>query len=208
VTTPTLTGLGERAHLGSAGATLSTHIDDVVEHLWFEDLNDAVLVGWSYGVFPIEGAADRIPERIRAVVSLDGPLVRDGLPMEEPPEAEAASNDTGLDPPPTAADFAGVIDSPSLREFIAARERPHAVATFLTPFPNTGGRRWQLPHVYLACTQPLGESFSRNRLDELEEIAADPRWELRKLALNHLGPLYAPDVVADALVEVVNALTR
>jgi Alpha/beta hydrolase family len=44
VTTPTLTGLGERAHVPSE-VTLGTHIDDLAQHLWFEDLNHPGMSG-------------------------------------------------------------------------------------------------------------------------------------------------------------------
>ena len=49
VYTPTLTGLGERSHLASPETNLSTHIQDILNVLTYEDLRDVVLLGWSYG---------------------------------------------------------------------------------------------------------------------------------------------------------------
>jgi pimeloyl-ACP methyl ester carboxylesterase len=49
VYTPSLTGLGERAHLASPDVGLVTLITDVVGTFHFEDLSDVILVGWSYG---------------------------------------------------------------------------------------------------------------------------------------------------------------
>ena len=49
VFTPTLTGLGERAHLANREVGLGTHIDDVASVLKFEDVRDAILVGNSSG---------------------------------------------------------------------------------------------------------------------------------------------------------------
>src|SRR4029077_15089980 len=46
---PQLTGLGERVHLSNPDIGLSTHIDDVVNTILFEDLHDIILVGHSYG---------------------------------------------------------------------------------------------------------------------------------------------------------------
>lgn len=43
--TPTLTGLGERAHLARPEVDLETHIADVVGVLSFEDLDDVILLG-------------------------------------------------------------------------------------------------------------------------------------------------------------------
>lgn len=49
VSTPTLTGLGERSHFVRPGLGLSTHVADVVNLLRWEDLHDVILVGHSYG---------------------------------------------------------------------------------------------------------------------------------------------------------------
>ncbi len=66
VFTPTLTGMGERAHLGWGGRVgLATHVEDIVAVLEFENLSDVVLCGASYGGMPVTGAADRAAGRIR-----------------------------------------------------------------------------------------------------------------------------------------------
>jgi dienelactone hydrolase len=50
VFSPSLTGMGERAHLGRGQATdLATHVQDVVATLEYEDLHGAVLCGASCG---------------------------------------------------------------------------------------------------------------------------------------------------------------
>lgn len=49
VHTPTLTGLGERRHLLSAGVDLSIHVEDVRLLLEYEGVTRAVLVGHGYG---------------------------------------------------------------------------------------------------------------------------------------------------------------
>src|SRR4051812_8081549 len=71
VYTPTLTGLGERAHLGGPDVGLATHVRDVVTVLWYEDLSGVVLVGHSYGGMVIGGVADQVPERLAHLVYLD-----------------------------------------------------------------------------------------------------------------------------------------
>jgi len=55
VFTPSLTGIGERAHLTSPSVNLTTHIRDVVNVVLYEDLNDITLLGFSYGgmVLPV-----------------------------------------------------------------------------------------------------------------------------------------------------------
>lgn len=67
----TLTALGERSHLSAEGVNLTTHINDVVNTILFEDLHDVVLTGHSYGGRVITGVMNRIPERIRHVMFFD-----------------------------------------------------------------------------------------------------------------------------------------
>jgi pimeloyl-ACP methyl ester carboxylesterase len=74
----TLTGLGERKHLSSPNINLSTHIEDVVNLIIFEDLKEVILVGHSYGGMVATGVLDRIPDRIKQVIYIDGHLPFDG----------------------------------------------------------------------------------------------------------------------------------
>src|SRR2546430_2474346 len=75
---PQLTGLGERVHLSRPDIGLSTHIDDVVNVILFEDLHDIILMGHSYGGMVITGVADRVPDRIRRLVYVDAFVPNDG----------------------------------------------------------------------------------------------------------------------------------
>ena len=75
---PQLTGLGERVHLTRPDIGLSTHIDDVVNMILYEDLHDITLVGHSYGGMVITGVADRVPDRIKRLVYVDALLPNDG----------------------------------------------------------------------------------------------------------------------------------
>jgi pimeloyl-ACP methyl ester carboxylesterase len=76
VFTPTLTGLGEGAHLASASVTLETHIQDVLGVLEAEELRDVVLCGRSAGGMVITAVADRAPERISHLIYLDAIVPR------------------------------------------------------------------------------------------------------------------------------------
>src|SRR3954447_11262141 len=76
--TPTYTGLGERSHLATPDVGLSTHIQDIVNVIEFEDVRDVVLCGHSYGGMVATGVADRLSERIAQVIYLDAFVPRDG----------------------------------------------------------------------------------------------------------------------------------
>src|SRR5262249_26149169 len=78
VFTPTLTGLGERAHLLGREVNMTTHIEDVVGLLEAEELTDVVLCGHSYGGMVITGAAARAKGRLKQLVYLDSAVVEDG----------------------------------------------------------------------------------------------------------------------------------
>ena len=64
VFTPTLTGLGERPHLANPDVTLETHVQDVANVLFYEDLRNVILAGHSYGGMVITGVAGRAADRI------------------------------------------------------------------------------------------------------------------------------------------------
>src|SRR3982074_1404641 len=80
---PSLTGLGERAHLATPAVNLSTHVEDVCNAIWYEDLNDIILVGHSYGGMVVTGVAERMPERIAHLVYLDAFLPADGQSLND-----------------------------------------------------------------------------------------------------------------------------
>jgi pimeloyl-ACP methyl ester carboxylesterase len=75
---PTLTGLGERAHLLSPEIDLETHVSDIVGLFHYRDLSGVILVGHSYGGTVITAVAERMPERIARLVYLDASVPRDG----------------------------------------------------------------------------------------------------------------------------------
>jgi pimeloyl-ACP methyl ester carboxylesterase len=75
---PSLTGLGERAHLSGPQVNLSTHIQDVVNVFDFEDLNDVILVGHSYGGMVVTGVVDQMGDRVSHLIYEDAFLPNDG----------------------------------------------------------------------------------------------------------------------------------
>jgi len=107
VFTPTHTGVGERAHKADENITLETHIRDVAGCIEAEEISEVILVGHSYGGMVITGLADRMADRIKALVYLDAFVPDDGDSLLallhkalEPPVAEqfiGALRDAGLE---------------------------------------------------------------------------------------------------------------
>jgi pimeloyl-ACP methyl ester carboxylesterase len=58
---PTLTGLGERAHLLRPGLTIEDFADDIANLIEAEELQEVILVGHSFAGGPISVVADRNP---------------------------------------------------------------------------------------------------------------------------------------------------
>lgn len=143
---PTLTGHGDRAHLGFEGVTMETWIEDVARVIEFEDLHDVILVAHSFGGMVIPAVAVRHRERIRRVVWMASLVLRDGEPMlryvENAPralahdaavaEGRAVTTATGYRPP--AADAAQA--HPSSQDWILARMT--ASPSWIRDLPATG----------------------------------------------------------------------
>jgi pimeloyl-ACP methyl ester carboxylesterase len=162
--TPTLTGLGERAHLASPEVNLETHIQGIVNVIEFENLCDVVLMGHSYGGMVITGVADRIPERLAALVYVDAFVPADGQSLAdltgegaERMEARARADGDGwrLPPGPVSPDA-----TPEHLAWVTLRRSTQPVKTFTQPVHLTGGGA-ELPRTYVYCTNPPGDAFTR-----------------------------------------------
>ena len=158
VFTPTLTGMGQRSHLGPR-VGLGTHIEDVFAVLAFEDLHNVVLCGASYGGMAVTGAADRAPERIALLVYVDTLVPVDGqsgidlLPEGFGALVRAAADEHGhgwvADPDAVLPPEGLIVEE--IRGRYVARLRDQPVATFTSrsiwpaPPPVCGGHSSAAP---------------------------------------------------------------
>jgi pimeloyl-ACP methyl ester carboxylesterase len=86
VPAPTLTGLGERAHLLASGVDLDLHARDIVNVLEYEGLADVVLVGHSHGDMVVSAVAGRAIGRLARLV----------YPYQRPSSASSSTRDWRL----------------------------------------------------------------------------------------------------------------
>ena len=95
VYTPSLTGLGERAHLAKPEIDLETHIADVIGVIEHHELDGIVLCGHSYGGMVVAGTADRLPQRVKSLVFLDAFIPTPGKSLFDlqPPETAQRMRD-------------------------------------------------------------------------------------------------------------------
>ena len=207
VTMPTQTGLGERSHLLSRAVTMAVFVNDIVNHLNWENLRDVVLVGHSFGGAPITGAADRVPEWIRQLIYLDGAVMEDGetwfglLPPEMADSrlkaAEAATG--GLSLPVAPVESFGITD-PGDVAFVTSRLTPHPLATFSTPLKLSNPVGNGLPAHYIVCTDP---TYVPAKLGL--ERARQKCWPIAEIATGHDAMVTAPQATADLLESLASA---
>lgn len=211
VHTPTLTGLGERAHLGTPQTDLDTHIQDVVNLLEYEELNDVILVGHSYAGMVIPGVADRATGRLAHLVHFDGYTPANGQSvMDIIATATQASRvaahshgDSWRIPPPDPAAW-GITDEPDLR-----RLRAHLVGqplgTCVQPLRLVRPAGADLPRTYIYCAgKATPDSFDA----AAARLRDDPTWRYRELPTGHEAMITMPHELADLLLEIATLSQR
>ncbi len=207
VHTPTLSGLGERRHLISPQINLDTHIEDVVNTIEFEELNEVVLVGHSYGGIVISGAADRLPAgRIRQLVYLDSLLLENGrsifssFPKAVVEQRLKTIRETGGGVGAAAAlsPTAFGVKDPADIEWVARRMTPHPVGTYLQPLILQAPIGNGLPKTYIDCTVDPITTLEPTKV----RVRADNTWKTRTLATGHDAMVTAPGPLTALLLEL------
>jgi pimeloyl-ACP methyl ester carboxylesterase len=203
VFTPTLSGMGERFHLGPE-VGLSTHVEDVVAVLTLEDLEGVVLCGASYGGMAVTGAADRTPDRIGLVVYVDALVPQDGQSgLDLLPEAfgnmvRVAGDEDGhgrIAVPAAVLPPEGLIPEERRARYVA-RLRPQPVASFTEPLRLTGAVE-RLRRAFVRCTS--GIDIGGDPIAPMAARAVADGWPYRELALPHDPHLFDPAGTAEML---------
>lgn len=203
VFTPTLTGLGERAHLLTPDTGVETHVADIIALLDCEELTDVVLVGHSYGARPTALASAH--PAVRQWVSLDGLPVTGGAAMFDsaPPRAmqaaEAAAVFVGSGPakaqPPYPPDVIGVPPDHPLHDWLQRRQTPMPWRCFADPLPPLPPRFQALPKTYVLA---LGNTLAGPRQGAAE--ARTLGWPMPEIDSGHMLMVTAVDETVEALL--------
>ena len=210
VYTPTLTGLGERAHLATPDVDLDTHITDVENLLRYEDLHDVVLVGHSYGGLVVTGVADRMPERVKQLVYVDtGPLPdgfsnADFVPPDERARQEALVDkaDGWRLPPPPWDGLASGVDGVSAETVSRLTQRSVAQPwrTATTPARLTGA--WEkLPRLGVLSSFTVEQVQGMASAVPVMRHMAGEQWRFVELPTWHWSMLSRPAELADILAD-------
>jgi Alpha/beta hydrolase family len=205
VFTPALTGVGERSHLLSRQVNLDTHIDDVVNLIRWEELSDVVLCGHSYAGAVISGLAERIPDRIGALVYLDAFVLKNGQclldtlpPDQRDMQLEGAARDgEGWKVPPIPAEVFHVNakDAP----WVDRQCTMQPLATFEQPI-KLSGKADGIGNV----TYILATGFADSPFPQFYEPAKAKGWKTLTMACGHDVMLDLPEQLTQVLDQVTD----
>ena len=200
---PTYTGLGERDHLARPDIDLSTHIQDVLSVLEFEDLQDVTLLGHSYGGMVATGVADKAASRIARVVYIDAFAPKDGQSLFDlaGPKAEAnmragAQKDGDgwklpLNPmPPDTA--------PEDAAWAVPRRRPQPIKTFEQKISLQSQYAPPRHYIYAKKNGP-GDVFRQFG----DRAKSEAGWKYFEIDASHNPHITCPDVLMALLTEIM-----
>ena len=203
VSTPSLTGVGERIHLSSPLVGLGTHIRDVVNHVLYEDLQEIVLVGFSYGGFVVTGALEHIAERVSHLVYLDAFVPSNGETVSSHLGREArAKIELGQDWLVTGP--VRDCDSPAEAEWMGARRTTHPQGCFTEPvFLSRPLEAFPFTRTYIKATSAPENDIGNETFGRAARHAkGSPAWRYYEIATNHMIANNRPEELARILMSI------
>ncbi|MBR1177018.1 alpha/beta hydrolase [Bradyrhizobium sp. KB893862 SZCCT0404] len=195
----TLTGLCERSHLLNDNINLTTHIMDVVNLMKWEDLQDVVLCGHSYGGYVISGAVEHIGSRVSSIVYLDAFLPENGDALVASSERVAAiiknlqdGGKTSLPPIPAAVFQVNERD----RAWVDKQCTPQPLKTFTDQIVLSGARERIGKKTYIRARGYASPPFD----SVVNKLRDNPGWVKHELPCGHDAMLDMPEQVADLFI--------
>ena len=181
--------------------TLDTHITDVVNVIRWENLDNFVLVGHSYGGWIISGVAEQVEKKISSIVFLDAFMPENGqrvLDTNSPrsrAEIEEAVRKAEVSRPAPHPSVWKVNekDQPWVQEKFTAQ--PIGVA--FTPIKLTGARDRVPKKTYVRATGYDNQNFEK----AYDETKADPSWRTFEMPCGHEVMIDMPERTAEILLQ-------
>ncbi len=216
VFTPSLTGIGERSHLTNPSVDLRTHVTDVVNTVLYEDLDDIVLLGFSYGGMVVTGALDHIGGRVHDLVYLDAFVPEDGqsaralaggvLAGGVLAGSSGASERIGLGDEWLVPPIPRHLDDPAEMAWANERRSMQPARTLSEPVrlskPQT---EWGCSLSYIKATADPTEAAESAFWRAARMADASPDWHYHEIATNHMVPTTHPGEVAAILSALASA---
>src|SRR5829696_1062910 len=152
VYTPTLTRLGASSHLAHElnRISLDTHVKDITNMLFYEDLSEVVLVGHSYGGMVITGVTAKESQRLAHLVYL--PLEGENeIALWPSVQKERYFTDiaSGIKfRSPLELSMLGITD-PKISQWVQERLTSHPYSTYEDPPPSGTLQSASVPRTYI-----------------------------------------------------------
>jgi pimeloyl-ACP methyl ester carboxylesterase len=203
VFTPSLTGIGERVHLTSPQVGLTTHITDLVNAVLYEDLNDIVLLGFSYGGVVVTGALEHIGDRVSHLVYLDAFVPGDGDSVASLSGGPAGPGVITLGRewlvPPQDREF----DDPAEAAWSRARRTPHPAGCFTEPVRLTRPLEdFPFTRTYIKATGEPRPAAGGPFWAAADRAQSSPAWRYREIDTNHMIASNRPEDLVSILLEL------
>jgi pimeloyl-ACP methyl ester carboxylesterase len=178
---------------------LTTHIQDVVNAVWYEDLQDVVLLGFSYGGMVVTGALSHLAGRVRHLAYLDAFVPNDGQSLYdltgEPGGRVLEPGEQWLVQPRPRE-----YDNEEEAAHAAARRTAHPKGCFTEPvrLPQPL-ENYPFSRTYIKATV---EAEPKVFWDAAERARTSPAWRYREIATDHMVPINRPDELTAMLLEL------
>jgi len=194
----TLSGLGDRVHLASKEINLTTHITDVVNTILFEQLDEVILVGHSYGGMVITGVMNQIPERIKQAIFLDAAVPNHGM--------------SALDLWPSMAKHP-VIDGQVYfswlqQDSLPPHDVPQSLATFTESVSFDNPKAQTLAATYIPFIDNETAARLQSTIDPSWKNALSRNWPVHPLISDHNAQRSHPKELADLLELVTRTASK
>ena len=187
--------------LTNPSVSLSTHIRDVVNAVLYEDLDDLVLLGFSYGGMVVTGALEHIGDRVRHLVYLDAFVPKDGESVNSMRNMEPPA--LGLEQtwllPPIPRELA----DPAETAWSNARRSMQPIGTFSEAVQlQKPIETWDFTRTYIKATADPGEAQDSSFWQAAAEAKASDAWSYHEIATNHLIASTHPEELAAILIDL------
>jgi pimeloyl-ACP methyl ester carboxylesterase len=207
VFTPSLTGIGERAHLASPQVDLTTHVTDVVNTILYEDLADIVLLGYSYGGMVVTGALEHVADRVAHLVYLDAFKPVDGQSLDDLAHAGYGKGAIGPGGEWLVPPLARAIHDIREQDWYTARRTAHPVGCFTEPVRlQRPVEEYPFTRTYVKATaeprDPAGTSPFWQAADYAKTNAA---WRYREIDTDHMILANKPAEFVSLMLELTAA---
>jgi pimeloyl-ACP methyl ester carboxylesterase len=197
---PTLTGLADRSHLLEAKINVSTHIADIANLIKWEDLNNIILVGHSYGGFVISGVAEQLHDKIGSIVYLDAFVPNDGdslVSIASPQFQNFIKGAVDKGQPSLAPPKAAAFVKESHQALVDAKTTPQPMGTYTEGAKVTGARDKVAKKTYIRA-----KSYNSSAFDAVQaKLSSNADWKIYEMPCNHDAMLDMPERLTEILIE-------